>query len=58
MEAAHSWAAERQLGHVSLNVWEFNEPGIGFDQALGYQSVSRQMERPLPGGLVVIASGL
>jgi diamine N-acetyltransferase len=48
MEAAHSWAAERRLGHVSLNVWEFNQPGIAFYQALGYQTVSRQMEQPLP----------
>jgi GNAT superfamily N-acetyltransferase len=24
MEAAHRWAGERRLAHVSLNVWEFN----------------------------------
>jgi ribosomal protein S18 acetylase RimI-like enzyme len=49
MEAAHRWAGQRQLGHVSLNVWEFNQPGISFYQALGYQTVSRRMEHPLPG---------
>jgi len=48
MEAVHGWARERQLGHVSLNVWEFNEPAIDFYRALGYQTVSRQMECPLP----------
>lgn len=49
MQGAHNWAGVRQLGHVSLNVWEFNQPGIGFYQALGYQTVSRQMKYPLPG---------
>lgn len=48
MEAAHGWARERRLGHVSLNVWEFNQPAIDFYRALGYQTVSRQMECSLP----------
>ena len=48
MEAVHGWARERRLGHVTLNVWEFNEPAIDFYRALGYQTVSRQMECPLP----------
>ena len=48
MEAVHGWARERRLGHVSLNVWEFNEPAIDFYRTLGYQTVSRQMECPLP----------
>jgi len=48
MEAVHGWARERRLGHISLNVWEFNEPAIDFYRALGYQTLSRQMECPLP----------
>lgn len=48
MEAVHGWARERRLWHVSLNVWEFNEPAIDFYRALGYQTVSRRMECPLP----------
>jgi ribosomal protein S18 acetylase RimI-like enzyme len=48
MEAAHGWAQERRLGQVSLNVWEFNEPGLGFYAAIGYRTVSRRMERSLP----------
>jgi ribosomal protein S18 acetylase RimI-like enzyme len=51
MEAVHGWARERRLGHVSLNVWEFNQSAIGFYRALGYQTVSRQMECPLPDPL-------
>lgn len=49
LEAVHGWARERRLGHVSLNVWEFNESAIDFYWALGYQTMSRRMERPLPG---------
>ena len=48
MEAVHGWARERRLGHVSLNVWEFNQPAIDFYRALGYQTVSRRMECSLP----------
>jgi ribosomal protein S18 acetylase RimI-like enzyme len=49
LEAVHGWARERRLGHVSLNVWEFNQSAIDFYRALGYQTVSRQMEYALPG---------
>jgi diamine N-acetyltransferase len=49
MEAAHNWAGEQLLGHITLNVWEFNKPALDFYQALGYQTASRQMEHPLPG---------
>jgi len=49
LEAVHGWARERRLGHVSLNVWEFNQSAIDFYRALGYQTVSRQMECPLAG---------
>ena len=48
LEAVHGWARERRLGHVSLNVWEFNQSAIDFYRTLGYQTVSRQMECPLP----------
>ena len=48
LEAVHDWARERRLGHISLNVWEFNQPAIDFYRALGYQTVSRRMECPLP----------
>jgi len=49
MDAVHSWAGGQGLRHVSLNVWEFNEPALGFYRAVGYQTVSRQMEHALPG---------
>lgn len=45
MEAAHQWARDRDLHDIALNVWEFNQRAIRFYQALGYQSVSRLMER-------------
>jgi diamine N-acetyltransferase len=47
MEAVHGWARERRLGHVSLNVWEFNEHAIGFYEAMGYRTANRLMECPL-----------
>jgi hypothetical protein len=28
LEAVHGWARERRLGHVSLNVWEFNQSAL------------------------------
>ena len=45
MEAAHQWARDRELQAVELTVWEFNQYAIRFYEALGYQAVSRLMER-------------
>jgi acetyltransferase (GNAT) family protein len=28
MGAVHGWASERRLGHISLDVWEFNESAL------------------------------
>lgn len=47
MAAAHGWAKERELEHVSLNVWEFNQRAIRFYRAMGYETVSRLMEHPI-----------
>ena len=48
MAAVHGWAQERGLGHVSLNVCEFNRPGLDFYVALGYRTANRRMECSLP----------
>lgn len=45
MAAVHSWALERDLEEVVLNVWEFNQRAVRFYQALGYTTASRMMRR-------------
>ncbi|HLV43618.1 MAG TPA: GNAT family N-acetyltransferase [Aggregatilineales bacterium] len=50
MHRAESWARERELGEVLLNVWEFNRRAIEFYEGLGYETISRRMRRTLGGG--------
>ncbi len=42
---AEAWARENGASSVELNVYEFNEGAIAFYRELGYQTLSRRMER-------------
>ena len=45
MAAAASWAVERGLSEIELNVWEFNQQALGFYEQLGYVTERRTMRR-------------
>lgn len=47
MEGAHSWARDRGIDHIELNVWEFNQQAITFYHELGYTTASRLLWRSL-----------
>lgn len=50
MQAVHRWARERGLDQVRLMVWEFNQPALAFYQALGYDTLNRNMVKRLETG--------
>ena len=43
MDAVHAWARENGISEIELNVWERNQPAIGFYEQMGYQSWRRTM---------------
>jgi ribosomal protein S18 acetylase RimI-like enzyme len=45
LKRAEQWAAERGLGEIELNVWEFNQGAIEFYEKLGYVTERRTMWR-------------
>lgn len=47
MQAASRWAVARGATSMELNVYEFNTAAVAFYQALGYETHSRRMSRPL-----------
>jgi len=49
MAQAEAWALAKGAGEVTLNVYEFNQPAQEVYRALGYQTRSRKMAKPLDG---------
>ena len=47
MDAAESWARERNLSLLSLEVWATNEGALMFYDSLGYQVDSLGLIKPL-----------
>jgi ribosomal protein S18 acetylase RimI-like enzyme len=47
MQTASRWAVSRGATSMELNVYEFNTSAIAFYRALGYETHSRRMSRPL-----------
>ena len=47
MDKAHEQAQEKSATSVQLNVYEFNQDAIDFYRSLGYETVSRRMQKPL-----------
>lgn len=47
MDKAHAWAAEKEATSVQLNVYEFNQAAIDFYGSLGYETLSRRMQKSL-----------
>lgn len=47
MLAAESWARERGIAEIELNVYEFNRRAIAFYERIGYVTQSRRMRRSL-----------
>lgn len=43
VEVAHAWAKEQGASEVELDIWEFAAGPLGFYEALGYQTVRRQL---------------
>ena len=49
MKAAESWAEERALNVVSLDVWSTNAPALAFYQRFGYVPESLCLIKQLDG---------
>lgn len=47
MDRAHEWAEEKGATSVTLTVYEFNQAALDFYRALGYETLSRHMRKPL-----------
>jgi GNAT superfamily N-acetyltransferase len=47
MEKAHAWASAMGAESIQLSVFAFNEKAFTFYEKLGYQTLSRKMERKL-----------
>ena len=47
MRSLESWAAEKGIAHVELNVWEFNDRAKTFYESLGYETASRRLWKGL-----------
>lgn len=47
MGKVHEWAQEKGATSIQLNVYEFNQAAIDFYCALGYETLSRRMRKPL-----------
>ncbi len=45
MERVHTWARERGIREIELNVFEFNDTAIRLYEQLGYRTISRRMHR-------------
>ena len=48
-DAAAVWAKSRGAAWIELGVYEFNEEARRFYEALGYQTLTRKLVKPLPG---------
>jgi diamine N-acetyltransferase len=46
-QACIEWAKNKNVQHLELNVWEFNEKAISFYDKFGMKSVSRKMSMPI-----------
>lgn len=44
---AEGWARERGAAEIRLDIWEFPGDPLGFYQAIGYQTLKRQLVRQL-----------
>ncbi|HVU02876.1 MAG TPA: GNAT family N-acetyltransferase, partial [Polyangiaceae bacterium] len=47
--AATAWAESRGAAWLELGVYEFNRDALAFYDALGFQTASRKLRRPLRG---------
>jgi len=45
--AAENWAKELNATEIRLDIWEFPGDPLGFYQAIGYQTIRRQLVRQL-----------
>lgn len=43
MKKAHEWISSKEIKHIELHVWEFNQSAIKFYEKLGYTTASRKM---------------
>jgi len=43
MKKAHEWISDKEIKHIELHVWEFNQSAIKFYKKLGYTTASRKM---------------
>lgn len=50
VEAAEEWIKKEGANLIELNVWEFNQGARDFYEKLGYQTVSRKMQKLLGEG--------
>lgn len=45
MKKVHEWISSKEIKHIELHVWEFNQSAIKFYEKLGYTTASRKMWR-------------
>jgi GNAT superfamily N-acetyltransferase len=51
LRAAEAWACEKGLAQVRLRVFEFDDKARVLYKRLGYDTISRQMGKPLADGM-------
>jgi ribosomal protein S18 acetylase RimI-like enzyme len=47
MDRIHQWSREQDISEIELQVWERNDPAIGFYEKLGYQPWRRTMRKTI-----------
>jgi GNAT superfamily N-acetyltransferase len=47
MKRIHLWASERDLKHIELTVWDFNEGAQAFYKNMGYEMLHHRMHKEL-----------
>ena len=50
MDTVHEWAMAKGATSIELNVYEFNKTAIAFYERLGYETLSRKMNKALNSG--------